>query len=249
MSQTDIEDKFNVPFMPWQEFKRKGFQWRQGEHVTLIGFTGSGKTETLIRLIGARSNIVVFGTKRKDSTLDQLLANGFRRIKSWDQMPMTDRGPLYNKVVLWPEMEGLNPEDLQKLRNTFLNAMSYMYRSGGYCLAVDEISVLASELKLDGQLKFLLQQSRSGGISVIGGTQRPKFIPLAFYQSATHLFLWKESDDNNLQRLSEIAGNVNKRAIMRVVRELKGPEFEGDTRETLYVNTRTGKIIKTIVEL
>lgn len=249
MAQTQVEEKFSVPFMPWDEFKTKGFRWRQGEHVTLIGFTGSGKTETLIRLIGARSRVVVFGTKRKDSTLDQLLANGYKRIKSWDQMVFTDKGPLHNRIVLWPDIEGIEKDDLEKLRRIFLNAMSHMFRAGGYCMAVDEISVIASDLRLDGQLKFLLQQSRSGGISVIGGTQRPKFIPLAFYQSATHLFLWRENDDVNLQRLSEIAGNVNKRAIMRIVKELKGPEYEGDTRETLYVNTRTGKMIKTIVEL
>lgn len=235
--------------MDWKTFKSKGFQWRQGEHVTLLGFTGSGKTEALIRMLGVRSNVVVFGTKRKDSTLDQLLKSGYKRIKSWDQMPMTDKGPVFHNVILWPEVHGLNPEDIAKLRTTFLNAMSHMYRAGGYCMAIDEISVLASDLRLDGQLKFLLQQSRSGGISVIGGTQRPKFIPLAFYQSSTHLFIWKESDRNNLERLAEIAGNVDRRAIMRIVQELKGPSFEKDTRETLYVNTRTGKLIKTMVEL
>src|ERR1700755_1158742 len=97
-------EQTEIPFMEWANFRKRGFQWKQGEHVTLIGFTGSGKTETLIRLIGIRSNVVVFGTKRKDSTLDQLLKSGYKRIKSWAQMPMTDRGPLYRNVILWPDI-------------------------------------------------------------------------------------------------------------------------------------------------
>src|SRR4051794_31218435 len=106
--------KLEVPFMDWGTFKQRGFAWRQGEHVTLIGFTGSGKTEALIRMLGVRSTVVVLGTKRKDSTLDQLMKSGYKRIKSWDQMPMTDRGPVFRNVVLWPEINGIEPEDLAK---------------------------------------------------------------------------------------------------------------------------------------
>lgn len=245
--------ELDVPFLDWNEFKRQ-FKWRQSEHITLIGHTGSGKTETLIRLLGlgTRKRIVVFGTKGKDSTMDQLLKSGYKRIKSWADMPTTDSGPVYPHVILWPDIRGIEPADLAKIRNTFLNAMSHIYREGGWCLAVDEISFMSDRdmLALDGQLKFMLQQGRSSGISIIGGTQRPAWIPLAFYQSATHLFFWRENDAVNLKRIGEISGNVDKRAIMSLVQNLKGPSHEKDPeRETLYVNTRTGKLIKTMVKL
>lgn len=248
MTAITREEKLDVPFMEWAEFKRQ-FAWRQGEHVTLIGHTGSGKTELLIRLLGNRKRVVVFGTKGRDETMEQLQKAGYRRIKSWSQMPTTDGGPVYRHVVLWPSIEGIENHDLKKLRAVFLNALSAIYRSGSYCLAIDEISFMTDMLNLDGELKFMLQQSRSSGISIIGGTQRPAFIPLAFYQSATHFFFWKENDEVNLKRISEISGHVNKRRIREVIQNLQGAEYEGAPRETLYVNTRTGQLIKTMVEL
>jgi energy-coupling factor transporter ATP-binding protein EcfA2 len=244
------EERINegVENLTWDEFKR-AFKWRQGEHVTLIGHTGSGKTELLIRLLGNRRRVVVFGTKNRDETLQQLMTAGYRRIKSWRQMPSTDKGPIYRHVVLWPDNHGIEATDRAKLRAIFVNAMSAIYRSGGYCLAIDEISVMTGLLGLDGELKFMLQDSRSGGISIIGGTQRPAFVPLAFYQSATHLFFWKENDERNLARISEISGHVNKRKIRELVQSLLGAENENAPRETLYVNTRTGQLIKFRVEL
>jgi hypothetical protein len=60
------------------------------------------------------------------------------------------------------------------------------------------------------QLKFLLQQGRSAGISVVAMTQRPAFIPLAFYDQATHLFVWRDNDLRNRQRIGELAGNARR---------------------------------------
>lgn len=257
--ERDNKNPLNIEELTWSEFKH-AFKWNQGEHVTLIGHTGSGKTELLLRLLPRRSNIVVFGTKGRDETMDQLLTNppgsvtkrereGYKRIKSWASMPQTDIGYVHKRVILWPDITGIEAEDRQRLKAVFLNAMSSIYRAGGWCLAVDEISFMSDMLRLDGELKFMLQQGRSSGMSLIGGTQRPAYIPLAFYQSATHLFLWRENDTTNLKRLAEISGHVNKRAIIRAVQELKGPSEDDPTRETLYVNTRTGQVIKTIVEL
>lgn len=241
---TDIE----VPFLEWEDFKRQ-FNWRQGEHVTLIGHTGSGKTELLIRLLPLRKHVVVLGTKGEDETLQQLERSGYKKVSNWNQIPMTDRGPVYSHIIVWPEIEGIDTVQRKILRNIFLQVMSSVYRAGAWCLAIDEIYVMADLLGLDGELKFLLQNTRSSRISIIGGTQRSAFIPLAFYQSSTHLFFWKENDDVNLKRISEISGHMDKRALMRIVKGLKGAEYEGDSRETLYVNTRTNKIIKTMVEL
>lgn len=236
-----VDRNTDVPSVSWSDFKRQ-FQWQQGEHVTLIGHTGSGKTETLIRLLPYRKYVAVFGTKGRDKTMDQLTRAGYLRLKQWT-------GDLSNHVVLWPEISGIGPESRKYLRRVFLEAMNSIYNAGGWCLAIDEISFFSDMLGLEGELRFMLQQGRSSGISIIGGTQRPYYIPLSFYSQATHLFFWHESDRRNLERIGEISGHVDNRRIVREVQKLKGPKFEGDTRETLYVNTRTGQILKTMVEL
>jgi len=72
-------------------------------------------------------------------------------------------------------------------------------------------------------------------------TQRPAFIPLAFYDQATHLFVWRDNDRRNRQRLGELAGNAS--AVVQ--REVAGLA----RREVLYLHKDTGYRVRTTVEV
>ena len=59
----------------WEQFRT---QWpkrfRQGQHVTVIGPTGCGKTTLVTELVKPRAFVTVFGVKHKDESLAKLIA-------------------------------------------------------------------------------------------------------------------------------------------------------------------------------
>src|SRR3954452_15677764 len=75
-----------VPFVPWDEFIDDYFIWRQGEHVTLIGPTGSGKTTLTNAILDKRAYILFFSTKQRDDTQAKLLTQGFRTAATFDEV-------------------------------------------------------------------------------------------------------------------------------------------------------------------
>lgn len=199
----------------------------------MVGTTGSGKTTLLREIIGLRDHVVLFGVKGRDDSMDKFIdRDRYTRIKAWN--PEVD-----THLVLWPTIKGYGHRSHQ--REVFEDAIDAIYREGGWCPVFDEVSYLSDTLKLGENLKFLLQQGRSSGISVVGMTQRPAFIPLAFYDQASHLFFWRDNDRRNLQRIGELAGNARQRITMEVADLAK--------REVLYLHPDSGYRVRTTVEV
>lgn len=222
----------DVQSLGWDDFL-SSFDFRQGEHVTLIGTTGSGKTTLANAILPMRKYVVKFGTKRKDSTLQALVkTQGFKIVREWPPPPTE------NRVILWPRLNKM--QDVKRQQVIFGECLEHVYRVGGWTVDVDEIRYITDWLKLSNHVELLLQQGRSMNLTVIGSTQRPRFVPLTFFNQATHIFLFRENDKNNIKRFSEI-GSFDAERIESCVSNLR-------PHETLYLNTRTGKMIKTKVE-
>jgi len=209
------------------------FRWQQGEHVSMIGPTGLGKTTLAVRLIDLdkRKHVLFVATKPRDSVIPTLKKRGFAIVRSW---PEHIDAEIANKIVLWPKFRKPTKAETKHQQQTIYRAMSSTFAAGGWTIVLDEVSYIVNQLRLRTAVELLWQQGRSQGVTVVAGTQRPANVPLFMYDQATHLFFWRENDRTNLDRIAGI-GSADSLTVKTAVRELDAKQ-----REILYVNTRTG---------
>jgi len=221
-----------VPSLPWETAVRS-LEWRQGEHLTLLGHTGGGKTSLARLLLPLRSYTVTVATKPRDESLEAFIrADGWHRSRRWPVEPR--RHP---RVVYWPHSGSLG--DVERQREAVREVLESVWQTGAWAIYFDEVRYIADQLGLQRELEQLLLQGRALGISIVGATQRPAFVPLEFYSEAHHLFLWRSNDKRNLVRVSEIGGDVDTAEIRETVARLV-------KHEVLYVNTRSGDMWRTL---
>lgn len=222
-----------IPFVPWEEFYAR-FKWKQGEHMTLVGPTGQGKTTLALKLLAFRTYILVFVTKKKDPLLGELERAGYIRVKEWQGVPPGQGGP--SKIVLAPPFDKDRPRTRTQQRE-FGEALDRVFEQGGWTVYMDEAVYITNNLKLAQEAELLWLQGRTLGVTMVAATQRPVNIPLVAYDQATHLFFWHDNDEANLSRISGLGGKSSL-LIRRAVSELA-------FHEVLYLNTRTGEMVRT----
>lgn len=204
----------------WTEFQCL-FHWEQGQHLTLLGPTGYGKSTTTRLLLPCRDYVVFFATKRKDKLYDELKREGFEEQKAF-------KPELSNRILLKPPID---PDDETKQRAEFSQTITEVYWQGGWTIVWDEAVYVADYLKLEKKMSFMWQQARSHFISIVAGTQRPAFIPLYAYDQPTHFFFWKMKLDKDVQRVARLGG-LDIGGMMQTIRSLPKYTF-------LYYNKDT----------
>jgi energy-coupling factor transporter ATP-binding protein EcfA2 len=207
--------------------------WRQGEHVSIIGPTGYGKTTIAQALLELRTYVAVIATKPVDSTLSKMeKEGGYQRIKEW---PPKYPPQLMPKVLLWPKFHG--SADIAEQSAVIGDALLDIFAKGRWCIYVDELIYLCKMLGLRLDLELIWQQGRELKISLVGCTQRPAWVPLELYSQATHLFMFRSTDDRDLQRLGGIGG-LDPATNRRTLRNLR-------KYEALYINTASETVLVT----
>jgi len=216
------------------EFLREVWDYRPGEHVTVLAPSGGGKTYLSFQLLqhAATEHLpaVVMVMKPRDSTVQkwgqQLELHTVRdwpppvTRKVWKEKP---RGWL-----VWPRHTFDPAIDDARQRWVFRKAILDSYRNGHRILFADETYSLEEELELSTELRTVWTKGRSMECGLFAASQRPAYISKWAYQ-AHHIFLGFDGDEDTQRRFSEIGGSVNPAHVRWAVSQLGEHEF-------LYIN-------------
>lgn len=225
------------PFIPWDAFVADFTRaWKQGEHASVIGPTGQGKSVLLTRLLEERrrrrgAHIVIFATKPRDKTMTGL---GWPIVKDWP----ASYGQY--QVVLWPTY-GDPTTAARRQRAVFLPVLRQLFKDGKRTIAIDEVADFEERLGLKSILNEFWKMGRAMQITLVAGTQRPRGVSRAMFSEPSWVFFFRTNDEDELRRVGEIGG-TDSRLIRDVIRSLEPHEF-------LCVRTRTGEMARSRVEL
>lgn len=229
---------------PWLQFIQSFTRnWRQGEHVTIIGATGSGKSLLAMELVKRRKFYILFLTKGRDKTLDHFIReNDVEVIEKWPHSGFDD------KIALWPRFKDIS--SFQTQHTVFRQAINGyikngrkidgVYAEGGWTILVDEVMYFIDELSLKDELRMLWTQGRSNDLSLVASSQRPREVPQLMLNQWSHLFVFQTSDKYEIDRLAGIGGNLSA-IIKREVPQLKRHHF-------LYINRQIGNYAISMAE-
>lgn len=224
-----------VPFVRWDQFRRQA-RFKQGEHITIIGTTGSGKTVLARELLKPRDFVAVLGTKNNDDELYKPFEDlGYEMVGvgDFDAQPERDE----SRVIFRPRITSSGTKGRTKQREAFEEMLDEVWQAGGWTLYADEIWTLAVHLHLAVNFEQFWTAGRSDNLTVVASTQEPVYIPRLAFTAATHLFLFQNNDEQRIKRISEMSAG-NGRLVRELLPELPPHEF-------LYIRTHPPRLLLT----
>jgi hypothetical protein len=187
--------------------------WQQGQHVTMLGMTGSGKTTCERFLLSPCDFVIVPDAKAGDDNLDNF---GYRRVGRWP-LPLDMRHALKNKEPVHVILGKVAKTKRVKEANTEMlrRAVGDLWEQGGWTVACDELQLLASKRFAGGEvgddIEELLISARFRKISVVSVFQRPSIgrdtpAASAAISQSEYVFVSTTRDQSVHDRLAEICG-------------------------------------------
>lgn len=204
-------------------------EYKQGEHISVIGTTGTGKTILETEILKLRQHVVLIATKPEDKSLDRLERHGYVRVKAFPKNPPED----IDRYLLWtPGAGSMAPAAQLRDHAIIKDALTRIFegpkggKPGRWAVCIDEARYVADPgfLGLDREIKHILIQGRSLKISFTLGFQRPSWVPAEAYDQVSYLFIAQDNDRRNVQRFREIGG-VDGETVAATVKKLKQYEW------------------------
>lgn len=194
--------------------------WRQGEHVALLGMTGSGKSYLAVRLAQVRDWVIFIRTKPDTNRLP-----GFVRIRSIDG------------INRWRGGHWLLEPTHDRQRYEIARALDMAWREGGWTVFIDELWYVDRKLGLTEYVDRLTTQGRSKGITVVTGVQRPAWVSKFAFAESLHFFVFR------------LIGRTKSAIDIKAVRDMLGEEaalevMGLDGHDFVYAQPSKGRLVR-----
>lgn len=213
----------DIIVLPWPDFQRMFYaEHKQGEHVSLVGQTGSGKSTCgleLAKIVGMKkgkdgrpSRVVVLGNKKRDDTLMALhTRDGWPIITQWP--------PAYGEehCIVWPRKGTLSQMAAQH-RTVYRPLVDVIGTEGSQTLVIDEAAYFEEPapegLGMSPTMRQIWSGSRSNKLTMIAGTQRPRNVARLMWSEPSWVIIFPPDDIDDLRRVAEMSGR--KRAVLEI---------------------------------
>ncbi len=235
--------KEEVPELPWEEFRTRFFNdWAdggEGQHVSAVGRTRSGKTTTITQMLDGRRYVVVLLTKRKDPLYDKFRQRGYKTIRDVSEWPSKDWHP---KIAIHVPTEGLTKNAALKQGDMVRRVLDQCWERGDLDLFVDEISELHDLLGLQTELRTFYKEAGSSNVSVWAGTQKGVRAPREMYDQPRFLFFWPTRNRDELKRIADMNASDPELARQVVAQLDRYEVLVVDAWEDVMVRVRPPKL-------
>lgn len=192
--------------------------WRQGEHIVVVGETGTGKTTLIRDVMPLRDWVVVVAVKRRDDTLDTF--KGYTRCKDWPP-PLNVRRAILDAR---PRRLGDRASQAKLVRKM----MDHLFFAGGWAADFDDAGFIMHSLGLKDDFVTLLNQGRSLGLSIVSTMTRPSSatagVPLEAFSQVRHTILFPTGDGGEYRRMAQLA-RMPEKELTTVMRDLGDHDF------------------------
>ncbi len=241
-----------APTVSWAElYGYLGQQFKQGDHVAIIGPTGSGKTHVAFPVAELRAHVICVACKPADPLVSEALDRGYWLNQTDElEVPYVDGRPLHSRVVYWPRLgerarRRLPQSQVLAAEKRYQKprvgaAIGYVRNEGHWALLLDEGTWVCRDLNLQRDVDSALFQFRTLNSSVIILGQRPSWMGRYVLSSPTHLFLFSTNDGDDRKALGDVSG-VDTKVVAELVARL-----DYERHEFLYIDTRRRQMFRSI---
>lgn len=193
--------------VPWDALRTDFLEkFEPGQHLAVIGPTGSGKTTFAVNILEAFFDLgaseVMLANKGRDPLLRHLESGGWARISAW---PPNFEERQKRKILLWPPYG--RASQAKANAHIFVNALDYILMEGGWVVYIDEVRYFIEQLGMRSLVDEYWNGARSADITVVAGSQGTTWINKTMIRQESWLILFKPRSIDESKEYADAAGD------------------------------------------